>query len=135
MLIDHVNAAVRSCVENLIKAEIAKVKTIISSQTFNRDFKSIHINFGRRTGKTRTIAALSRLNDLVIVHNENSKNLFPPCCAEVKTMSEVIRESRRPGARAYDYVWVDEPAMCMRIVDSHESLYTLDAQLFIKLGE
>lgn len=147
-MIEHVNAAIECCTKNIENViNISVMDRCMSRQNFNREFRTIHVNFGRRTGKTQTIAALSRPTDLVIVHNEETKKHFPRCNAEVKTISEVIRHIQPSPWRTscscrcseyvkkYEYVWIDEPALCMKFLDSYKAFYELDAQLFIMLGE
>lgn len=108
---------------------------------FAREMKTIHINVGRKSLKSSTIALLSRPSDLIIVHDQNAKHNFihnsPCCCSTIKCIDEVVSSAdtlRGRIVKKYDYVWIDEPELCEDHKDTNILYKVLSANLFIKLG-
>ena len=114
---------------------------LITKTQHAREFKTIHINVGRRSGKTTAIESLARPTDLMIVHNYhtmkvlNGRNNF---ICPINTVSGVVLASnglKGKIIKKYDWVWIDEPSLCDDAVDINEIYKTIDADLFILLGE
>ena len=112
---------------------------------YDVSFKTIHINAGRRSGHTSAIIELCRHSDVVIQPNYELSRTFERNCVVKPTIvsaSALINEyDKRRGVpcREYDYVWVDEPAMCERVscgnLQFMKSVYELfPAKLYILLG-
>ena len=113
---------------------------IMSPERYARDFKTIHLNVGRGSGKTSAIEALARPTDLLIVHNYNtaetlrSRNFICP----INTIEGVLMSAntlRGRNVKKYHWVWIDEPNLCDNVVDINKIYETVEADLFIKLGE
>lgn len=109
----------------------------LGQRAFNREFKTIHINIGRRVGKTFAIGSLAKLGDLIIVHNVGTKDRmihdYPRCNAGICTISDLIENLS--VTQKFDYIWIDEPNLCENYKDINSIYDILDANLFIKLGE
>lgn len=117
------------------------VEKSVGQNEFASDFKTIHLNVGRRTGKSTAIMTLARKSDLIVVHNEDSKRRLkyenPHCLATFNSIHDVVLGSiglrGNIPARTFDYVWIDEPNLCdydINLIYEHTR-----ANLYIKLGE
>ena len=100
---------------------------------FAKEFKTIHMNMGRQTGKTSLMLDLARPTDLIIVPTmamvDSLYHRSGTCRAQIVTFSSVFR--RR--FHNVGYAWVDEPSLYGK---DFNFLYShIDAELFIKLGE
>lgn len=117
----------------------------ISLEVVNKEFRTIHVNIGRRTGKTRAMMTLARKDDLIIVHSEFHKSTirrdYPNCLATIITPSMLSGFSPSYVYWAkdkFDYVWFDEPKLITRSNSgyNHGMIFSsINANLFIKLGE
>ena len=116
---------------------------------YMKEFRTIHINAGRQTGKTQAMLHLARPRDLIIVHNlDNADRLRSHnqnCLAPIMSVRELIIFSQRQDIIC-DYVWLDEPEQCMKyqVYSSHSYFNTtlesliynkIKANLIIKLGQ
>ena len=108
----------------------------IGQSNFVRQFGTIHINMGRRVGKTTWIKNNCRVTDLVIVPNTISKEPYRFKGCDVKTVSEL--ELDQFNLTKYNWIFIDEPALCSKIVRSSNWFYkckfTYDS-IVIMLGE
>lgn len=131
-LMIELNESVRNQLSDIAKKHIKR-------SHFNREWGTIHINPGRRTGKTAAMCTLARTNDLIIVHNHATKNTLirnnPDCLAMIYTISEIINPINKGFGHKFDYVWIDEYNLCENLYDTNQLYELIDANLFIKLGE
>lgn len=102
----------------------------LSECAANQEYRAIHLDYGRVTGKTSAMLEMATDEDLIIVHNARTRDRL-----RQQTHTRVIAASEfdemvRP-VKKYRYVWVDEPAGCMPHI---RQLYALTADLFILLG-
>lgn len=115
--------------------------TMMHQVAYAMDFKTIHLNVGRRTGKSTAMMTLARKSDLIVVHNEEVKRRlkheYPHCLATINSIHDVVLGSvglrGNIPARTFDYVWIDEPNLCdydINLIYEHTR-----ATLYIKLGE
>lgn len=129
-------------------AKIDSVKDYLSKSHLNREFKTIHLNVGRCSGKTHTICTLARKDDLIVVANEAIKRRlisdYPYCLATIGTISEIIINlgsglyigiQSRGMDHYFPRVWIDEPYLCDDYKDINALYDLIDADLFIRLGE
>lgn len=117
----------------------------VSQAQFSGEFKTVHLNVGRRTGKTSAMITLARKGDLIIVHDEDTKRRlkyeYPHCLATINSIYDVVLGSKglygRVPPRKFDYVWVDEPRCCDRggYATFNDIYEETRANLYIKLGE
>jgi hypothetical protein len=95
----------------------------------NKDSNTIHINTGRRTGKTTSIFKLARESDLIVVHSlyykYNLMSNFRNNLAKITTPEDLIKDIKYiypynmvpPSTMyikkfKYNYIWIDEPYLC-----------------------
>lgn len=124
-------------------------KANLCNEALMSEFLTIHINAGRRTGKSSAIGTLARKGDLIVVHDERTKETFrrhgPACLAKVVSIREALEPMmdfmcQGPNAYApiskpfHEYVWIDEPGMCDNLYDINMLYKVLIARLFIKVG-
>ena len=110
-------------------------------ERYAREFKTIHLNVGRRSGKTTAIEALARPTDLLLFPNYHtmetlrSRHYF---LCPINTIEGVLLSANTLHGRIikkYNWVWIDEPSLCDDVVDINRIYETIDADLFILLGE
>lgn len=107
----------------------------IGASNYVREFRTIHINMGRRIGKTHYILNHYREHDLIIVHDEQMKYHLNGCgvIATIKTPREL-----KGDLRQYHWIWIDEPRLCSRQTGGMGWLYGAkfsSDSLVIMLGE
>lgn len=142
-MIELIKHAIASNLNNRQKLPEYAEKYVNQSQ-FVREFKTIHLSVGRRTGKSIAMVTLAREGDLIIVHNEETKRRlkyeYPHCLATINSIYDVVLGSlglRGPiPPRIFDYVWIDELHLCERSGYKIDHVYEKTrANLYIKLGE
>lgn len=117
------------------------IETYLHILEYSREYKTVHINIGRCTGKTHAIMTLSRKNDLVIAHTEQTKShllrTYPEFLGTIETISTIHRRVfDRPNNRtSYDYVWIDEPRLIEKFGSIGDIYRYAHANIYIKLGE
>lgn len=125
---------------------------ILPDYEFQKEFSTIHLNVGRRSGKTSSMMTLAKQGDLIIVHNffakERLRKDYRDNLATIKTIHELLRDSCNGRVckcinqiQHFGYVWIDEPKLIFNSI-SHNDAYDyymiyklIRADLFIKLGE
>lgn len=71
-----------------------------------RDFRTIRLNYGVRTGKTLSIIRMATDDDLIIVRNHvHQVFMQSECKAEVRTIKDL---EQSPAITRYCRVWIDE---------------------------
>lgn len=118
------------------------VKTHLNPIEYAKEFKTIHINIGRRSGKTHLIMSTARENDLVIVssyiHKMQLLECFPYFLGTIQSMPEIILSAYGLRGKVKpivcDRVWIDEPALCEQYNNGSSIHERIDANLYIKLG-
>jgi hypothetical protein len=115
------------------------VSNYLDRSSFNREFKTIHLNGGRQSGKTDTMCRLARKDDLIVVHNEDTRRniirAYPNLLAQIITTSSLERHQMLRGRldNKFNYVWIDEPHHV-----GYDAIYVawrFEASQFILLGE
>lgn len=135
---DLIKLAVKKNFEARDKYE--HMQQTMSKVAYSREFKTVHIDIGRATGKTTAINDLVRPTDLVIVPNMGMQSHYESWCVSALTLDTILLNERRFMGCSYDYVWIDEPAMCNRVTrltcsDAISCIYDIiDANIFIKIG-
>lgn len=125
--------------------------SILSKEAFAREFCTLHINPGRRTGKGTFIRNNASNRDLIIVANEIlRRDYLYISSSKVITISDLERleypstvrfcECGVLVSKVYNTIYIDEPRLCFsndRV--PIEKVYRLFAhshnQMFILLGE
>jgi hypothetical protein len=108
----------------------------MSPPQYRREFKSIFLNVGRRTGKTATVVDFYKPGDLVVVHSADRKSWFPRHMQVVSHQQFFDDISHRYASvnGPDNYIFFDEPFNMT--ATNFETLYhTTDAALYIFLGE
>lgn len=111
----------------------------MNPEVYAREFKTIHINTGRRSGKTSAIFALGGRRDLVIVHNKATedrlKNDYPAFRGKISALSTFITSFEVvQRIENFDRVWIDEPSLVNQNHTLSEIYRKTVADLYIKLG-
>lgn len=112
------------------------LKRELSIVEFAREYKTVHINIGRQTGKTSTIMSMARPGDVVVVYNDVyvRQLLSEYNHVQICTVDDIIRSQTSGGRfiKKYNYVWIDEPGL----IENINYIYSyIDADIFIKIGE
>lgn len=144
----------RDAIDSLISISIENRKSIenldqlndsIYPSIFAREFKTVHCNIGRRTGKSRYIAERASPSDIIICHNEIIKReLYSNSKAQVITAGflrdKLLSKTWIPNRKD---IYVDEPFLCIGVLSPYsinEWLYDMfndkndNLQTFILLG-
>ena len=132
-------------IEGLVAIQSERLKC---QENFSKQYKemwaksqqTVHLNYGRMTGKTTTIAKMATQYDLVIVPNTPIKNILLSygCKATILT----AKEANGLLPQEYGYVqrvFVDEPSLVFYDFPKDKMYYLLAhgniEQRFILLGE
>lgn len=126
------------------------VSKFLNPHQYAAEYKTIHLDVGRQTGKTHLMCTNARPTDLIIVHNQmtldNLKHQYPMCKATFATVSMIDRIDYpfTGGYRSYpnyseifyDYIWIDEPELSRRMYNTVNIVNaTIGSNLIIKLGK
>lgn len=110
----------------------------LGQSNFVREFGTVHINIGRRVGKTTWIKNNARACDLIIVPNVRCKEPYYYKASDVKTVSELELEDDPFNLTNYNWIFIDEPALCGKSAKTsnwfHKCKFTYDS-IVIMLGE
>jgi len=112
----------------------ASDESCLSECEYRREFKTVRVNPGRKTGKTTAIKELARPRDLIIVPNRCISQVMRleghiPC--EITTIDECAPS--RMALFRFNWVFVDEPKAGR--VNINYVYETIDADIYIILGE
>lgn len=115
----------------------------IGDISFANEFGTVHVNCGRRIGKTEYIKSRATENDLVIVFNQHVKQtIFNGCkatiaCAfEFKDKKSIEKFIEKNDLSKFKSIFIDEPELVFKDINK-EDLYALLAdknKTFILLG-
>lgn len=99
-----------------------------------RDFRTIRLDLGQRTGKSSAICELATQNDLVIARNEGeARTNYPYCSAKIITVAQL--DSGAVQKMNPDNVWVENVTYTsMSISFMYRQLARSIHQRFILLG-
>lgn len=110
-------------------------ENMISPASFAREFKTIHLNVGRQTGKTSMMMELARPSDLIVTSTlsmlDHLYQIRGKCRAEIVTVSSLRYVRYRDLGNSW--VWMDEPSFFNGSIN--EVYNRVQAGLYIKLGE
>lgn len=138
-MIELINCVIRMHGELPKKSGVPDFATY--APIYNREYKTIHLNIGRQSGKTYSMMQLARRGDLIIVHNEDTRRRliqnYPNCLAEIITTGGIGRTYGYATfayrtQHSFDRVWVDEPSL--HNVRELHLVWELTSKLFILLG-
>jgi hypothetical protein len=102
-----------------------------------RDYCTVRLDIGHRTGKTTAVIELAGPNDLIVVPNERVKYKYQRCVslATCEAMGRLSTSTVLVG-RAFDRIWVEETMLYSNgaLVAMYERLGHSYNQTFILLG-
>jgi len=109
-----------------------KLQYAMSQATFACEFCTVHVNPGRRAGKTTAILDLMKSDDALLVHSYDAKErvrreAWTYASKNIFAMNELVSPNFIPnhfrGRRwAPRIIWVDEPELCFSSVPHNFSL-------------
>ena len=139
-MIELIKHAIKIHEDNLSKLDMYRLECSMGTENFQQEFKTIHLNIGRITGKSFAASMLARPQDLIITHNTARADSFikqyPNTLAGVIPIRKLFPDrGRNTEHYIYDWVWIDEPSLCDDFYDINQVYTTIQANLFIKLGE
>lgn len=145
MLKELVELAIKIQDENIRKAESDGIDRSISHSIFLSDFKTIHINVGRRSGKTRYIIDNAKENDVVLGFNRypvflNGLNACYVCSLFDHTYKVDVCMAHSKPKKGWDILYIDEPKRSIGSswIDDHQIRKFVDyvqPNRIIMLGE
>ena len=106
---------------------------MMGAQNFAREFCTIHINIGRRTGKTEYIKRNATKTDVVVVASRQMREIYSGVNVPVVSVDGIVDWSK--GRRAVSTIYIDEPELMHKFVGIiYESLFRNANQTFVLLG-
>ena len=127
-----VTAAIQATVEDFSPY----ILSTMGSAGYVHEFRTIHVDMGRRVGKTRYIAKHSRYHDLIIVPSWDCAERMRGYPGTVKVALE-LRDLPFLDLTKYHWIWVDEPSMCQHNYGRKDILSAAKVNgdtMIIKLG-
>lgn len=124
--------------ETLFKAsdELLKITRMFGAEDaprYVRDFRTIRLNYGQRTGKTQYVRDAAAEDDLIIVYDEDTKNWYTEgesIKSQIVTIHQLLAalEGGKKWPTCHPRIWVDD---WVRLCHSFENprLQTWEQQL------
>jgi len=114
---------------------LADIKKGMPLTSWLDEIATIHLNLGRRTGKTEYISNNASDKDLVILPRGGMKHMYSSLL-DLRTIEDMNIVGKFPVSP--EVLWIDEPRMCgfTNLINTRMLALRLDElKLIIKLGE
>ena len=107
-------------------------KAGLSPFEFVKVFRTVHLGYGRRTGKSRYIIESATENDLILIHRKSHAIIYSLSKAWVSSDLGLHEASDKPVI--FSTVYIDEPYLHSHLESNLEKLIRDTDQTVIKVG-
>ena len=110
-------------------------KVELSPDQFVSEFRTVHLSYGQRIGKTNYILSHANTEDLVLIPETRFRRLYEHLekdhYPDIYSGSQILNQDE---VMTYSVIWVEEPALHNKLDDCLEKLIKNHDQTVIMVG-